>query len=66
MTGLRVLVTAATGALGRTFCQELYHDQLRVDHVFAVGEKEELPYYFRTTTRTASRTGARTCSASAT
>ncbi len=47
MSGRRVLVTAATSALGRTFCQELYHDQLRVDHVFAVGETEELPYYFR-------------------
>lgn len=47
MSGLKVLVTAATSSLGRTFCHELYQDQLRVDHVFAVGEDEALPYYFR-------------------
>lgn len=47
MSGLKVLVTAATSALGRTFCQELYHDLGRVDHVFAVAEDEALPYYFR-------------------
>lgn len=47
MSGLRVLVTAATSALGRQFCQELYHDQLRVDHVFAVADDESVPYYFR-------------------
>jgi nucleoside-diphosphate-sugar epimerase len=47
VSGLRVLVTGATGALGRQFCQELYHDQLRVDHVFAVADDEALPYYFR-------------------
>jgi nucleoside-diphosphate-sugar epimerase len=47
VSGLRVLVTAATTALGRTFCQELYSDQMRVDHVFAVSDDEALPYYFR-------------------
>ncbi|MBX3471140.1 MAG: NAD-dependent epimerase/dehydratase family protein [Planctomycetes bacterium] len=47
MSGLRVLVTAATSSLGRAFCQELYGDQLRVDHVFAVAHEEVVPYYFR-------------------
>jgi nucleoside-diphosphate-sugar epimerase len=47
MSALRVLVTAATSSLGRAFCQELYADQLRVDHVFAVADDEALPYYFR-------------------
>jgi nucleoside-diphosphate-sugar epimerase len=47
VSGARVLVTAATSALGRTFCQELYHDLGRIEHVFAVAEDEALPYYFR-------------------
>ena len=47
MSGLRVLVTGATTALGRALCQELYQDVQRVDHVFAVASDETLPYYFR-------------------
>lgn len=47
MSGLRVLVTASSSALGRTFCEQLYSDQLNVAHVFAVADEEALPYYFR-------------------
>lgn len=45
--GRRILVTAATSSLGRGFCQDLYQDLEHVDHVFAVAEQEDLPYYFR-------------------
>lgn len=45
MTKRNVLVTGATGTIGRQLIHALYHDE-RVDQVFATAREQE-PYYFR-------------------
>src|SRR5687768_14805524 len=43
--GRSILITGATGTIGRQLCQALYHDE-RIEHVFATARDPD-PYYFR-------------------
>ena len=45
MAKRNVLVTGATGTMGRQLCQALYHDE-KVHRIFAA-ERDSEPYYFR-------------------